>query len=454
MSLWDIHRTQLPWLSLTQPTRFRDILSSLQHMAQQGSGDIPKWPLLNTYTGCMIGSHAWVTFAEAVLKHQTEGLNMSYVYQSMYKGATETRPHSGRISVYNYTELGYVPSELAKQSASLTLAYAFDDHALSVVARLVGQDHQSDIFYNRSRAAYKHLWSQNRQLLCAKSSKTQKITCPLDPALPYPVETMYTEGDALQWLWFVPHDPYGLVALFPTNQSFVNKLHAFIYDAMTIKEGGKWAGKNQNPFTKTWPILVRVLSDRVLLFLFCSVLVYVWNLIATGGTVLANAWYWAGNEPNILSPWMFGFAGHQYQNYTNYWTRWLVDNAYGTTGTNGLPGNDDFGTLSTWLTWSMLGIYPLAGTQRFVIGAPRFASVCIARSSISSSSGGSSSDAMGDFCVIGHNVNRGNTFTHISKCELNGAVLDEPMFDWNKISHTSSPSTLEIWMSETPGQWG
>ena len=65
MSLWDIHRTQLPWLSLTQPTRFRDILSSLQHMAQQGSGDIPKWPLLNTYTGCMIGSHAWVTFAEA-----------------------------------------------------------------------------------------------------------------------------------------------------------------------------------------------------------------------------------------------------------------------------------------------------------------------------------------------------------------------------------------------------
>jgi putative alpha-1,2-mannosidase len=196
-----------------------------------------------------------------------------------------------------------------------------------------------------------------------------------------------------------------------------------------------------------------VLSDRVLLFLFlfCFGLVYVWNLIATGGTVLANAWYWAGNEPNILSPWMFGFAGHQYQNYTNYWTRWLVDNAYGTTGTNGLPGNDDFGTLSTWLTWSMLGIYPLAGTQRFVIGAPRFASVCIARSSISSSSGGSSSDAMGDFCVIGHNVNRG---THITKCELNGAVLDEPMFDWNKISHTSSPSTLEIWMSETPGQWG
>ena len=83
----------------------------------------------------------------------------------------------------------------------------------------------------------------------------------------------------------------------------------------TIKEGGKWAG----------------------------------------GTILANAWYWAGNEPNILSPWMFNFAGKKYQNYTVYWTRWLADNAYGVNGTVGLPGNDDFGTLSTCVFGGLWG---------------------------------------------------------------------------------------------------
>jgi putative alpha-1,2-mannosidase len=300
-----------------------------------------------------------------------------------------------------------VPSESNKQSASLTLAYAFDDHAVSIVANHLGMKKESIIFQNRSINAYKHLWNNERQLLCPKSGiAPYTIHCPFDAALPYPFETTYTEGDALQWLWFVPHDPSGLVTLFPNNSTFVSKLNSFIHDSMTIKEGGKWAG----------------------------------------GTILANAWYWAGNEPNILSPWMFNFAGKKYQNYTVYWTRWLADNAYGVNGTVGLPGNDDFGTLSTWLTFSMLGFYPLAGTTTFIIGAPRFASVCISRSSINNR------DTVGDLCVIGHNVSSG--FTHVSKCELNGVVLDEPFFDWHDISSSTNTSKLEIWMSNKPEKWG
>jgi len=61
------------------------------------------------------------------------------------------------------------------------------------------------------------------------------------------------------------------------------------------------------------------------------------------GNVLPNAWYWAGNEPDILAPWQFGVAGNAYANLTQYWTRWLL-HTYFTTKADGIPGNDDFGT--------------------------------------------------------------------------------------------------------------
>ena len=397
MSIWDIHRTQLPWLSLTLPETFTDILSSLQFMAMQGTGDIPKWPLLNIYGSCMVGSHAWPTIAEAVTKNQTNGLNMTWIYNSMKRGATTTRPRNSRVAVDKYTTLGYVPSEESKQSASLTLAYAFDDNAVATVAKTLGFHEEAAIFYNRARAAYKQLWDPNRELLCPKSFQTKQTKCPLDSVLPYPFETTYVEGDALQWLWFVPHDPEGLVKLFKNSEQFVAKLDSFFVDGMSIKNGGKWAG----------------------------------------GTVLANAWYWPGNEPDILAPYMFPFAGAKYQNYTVKWTKWIVDNAYGTQS-NGLPGNDDFGTLSAWMSWSMLGFYPLAGSSRFVVGAPRFDKICIQRE-------------VGELCVIGHNVNKIG-FTHVNKCVLNGNVLLEPFFDFKDIG--TGISTLEFNMSDVEGIWG
>jgi putative alpha-1,2-mannosidase len=252
MSIWDIHRTQLPWLSLTVPDVYTDVLASLQFMSMEGSGDIPRWPLLNIYTGCMIGSHAWVSFAEAVAKNQSEELDMPYVFKSMVAGATTERTHGGRIGVRNYTTLGYVPSELDKQSASLTLSYAFDDAAVATVAKFLNKNGVAEIFHNRSLAAFKHLWSEQRLLLCPKSFQTGQTNCPLDEALPYPFETTYVEGDALQWLWFVPHDPGGLVALFPSSKDYVARLESFMHKSLSPKEGGDWIG----------------------------------------GTVLANAWYW------------------------------------------------------------------------------------------------------------------------------------------------------------------
>ena len=69
----------------------------------------------------------------------------------------------------------------------------------------------------------------------------------------------------------------------------------------------------------------------------------------------------AGNEPDILAPWQFGFAGTP--NNTQYWTRWLLQHEY-SSAPDGLPGNDDYGTMSAWQVWAYIGLYPVAGAVR------------------------------------------------------------------------------------------
>ena len=113
-----------------------------------------------------------------------------------------------------------------------------------------------------------------------------------------------------------------------------------------------------------------------------------------------------------------------YQNYTAYWTRWLVDNAY-TLDAAGIPGNDDFGTLSSWLLWAMVGLYPLAGTSTFIIGAPRFEFLRIARGG--TGSGGSA--GIKDLCVIAYNVSVPSNI-YVQKVELEGMPLNKPFVDF------------------------
>jgi len=56
MSIWDVHRTQFPWLALIRPNVMSDIVNSLLLMYEQG-GDLPRWPFANGYTSAMIGTH-------------------------------------------------------------------------------------------------------------------------------------------------------------------------------------------------------------------------------------------------------------------------------------------------------------------------------------------------------------------------------------------------------------
>lgn len=395
MSLWDIHRTQLPLLSLIDPGVFEDIIASLEDMLITG-GDVPRWPLANIYSGCMIGSHGFASITEAVLKGHS-GFNATRLYGAMRSTATTNRTHAGRSHLDSYLNLGFVPHEDARTSASLTLSYAFDDASVAAVADALGLDEEAAAFANRSKRAYESQFSSKRLLMCPRS-RDGTLKCPEVPWTPYPVETDFVEGSALQWAWFVPSDPAGLAALFPSNESFVQKLDAFFADSRPVSEGGKWPG----------------------------------------GTTLANGWYWAGNEPDLLTAFQFPFAGAQSR--TARWSRYLVNEAY-TLKPDGVPGNDDYGTMSAWFVWASLGLYPMAGQTKFVVGSPRFSARIPER----------------NLRIVVTNASDENAFVQSAK--LNGSPLPEPFLTFQQLASgnaTGVETLVEFVMGPEPNLdlWG
>lgn len=82
---------------------------------------------------------------------------------------------------------------------------------------------------------------------------------------------------------------------------------------------------------------------------------------------LPNPYYWAGNEHDLFSVWLFSLAGRP--DLTEKYSRMILKKQYGLGG-SGLPGNDDYATMSAWYIFAALGFYPLPSTQTYVLGSP------------------------------------------------------------------------------------
>lgn len=54
-----------------------------------------------------------------------------------------------------------------------------------------------------------------------------------------------------------------------------------------------------------------------------------------------NPYYWAGNEPDLLTVWQFCWAGNEYAWLTQKFSRKLIEFQYNTTA-DGVPGKCQF----------------------------------------------------------------------------------------------------------------
>jgi predicted alpha-1,2-mannosidase len=374
-SLWDTFRTLHPLFNLIARDEQRDMMVSLVEMAKAG-GALPRWAAGYGYTNCMLGTPADIAVTEAWLKG-IRGFDIETAYRSMRQLALEGRPEgcrfSGRGGLDSYLRLGYCASEKMSKAVARTLEYCWADHALSLLAAELGHEEDAAIFADHARN-YRNQWNPETRYFHPRDS-SGVFQAEFDPLqLSYTdfdgkYTDDYCEGSALQWRWMVPHDPEGLIALFGGREYFVSELERFFEGATPQK--GAW-----HP----------------------------------------GSYYWHGNEPDLHSAYLFNAAGRP--DRTQKWVRWLLDTRYGDDYV-GLDGNDDCGTLSAWYVLSALGFYPVAGTDRYELGAPLFEKAVV---------------RMGDarLEIIAENYAPENSY--VRQVSLNGKVLDRTWFRHQEIA--------------------
>lgn len=313
-SLWDTFRTVHPLLDLIAPDMQSDMLASMTRMYIEGGG-IPKWAIGAGYGGSMIGTSADPVFAGSYLKG-IRGFDIEKAYEGLRAHAVGPFSPAGRGGIEDYLNLGYVAADHHGGSVSRTLEFCYDDFALSRLADALGKDEDAAMFFEHSQY-YRNLFNPATGFLQGRNADgSWKMLIPLWP------HDYYTEGNAWHYLFYVPHDPYGLAELFGGWEATLAKLDEFFVNA------------------------TRITSNS-----------------------LPGLWYFHGNEPDIHASYMYSMYNRP--DKTAYWVNWIRQTRYGT-GPDGLVGNDDLGTLSAWYVMSALGIFSIAGDDLYVIGSPVF----------------------------------------------------------------------------------
>ncbi len=318
-SLWDTYRALHPLVNLITPQRGGEMMQSLVHKYEQG-GWMPIFPCWNSYTSAMIGDHGTAALADAWVKGITN-FDMEKAYEGMRKNAfdrpttlEEYRNGMGRRALDSYVKYGYIPLEDSVPDAfhtceqvSRTLEYAYDDFALAQVAAALGKTDDCRALMERARN-YQNVIDPRTGYAQGRHADGTFLND--DNAFRF--TRFITEGAPCHYTWYVPQDPYGLMALMGGREVYAAKL-----DSM-FTEGR----------------------------------------------------YWHGNEPCHQVAFMFNYAGQPWK--TQQAVRHILDTEYHNTP-GGLAGNDDAGQMSAWYVFAAMGFYPVCpGTPYYMLASPSF----------------------------------------------------------------------------------
>lgn len=331
LSLWDSFRTAHPLLVLVDPELQRNCLKSLIAMGEQG-GYIPRWPAGASYTGSMLGSSADIVFAGSKLKG-IDGVDYGRAFDLLEKSADPSMKgpnYHGREDVLAYKKHNYVPAE-TEESVSKTVEYAWADWALANLARELGRTAAASKYEKRSKY-WKNLYDSKTGFLRPKDENGSFVD-PFDTEQLGGRSGPFTEGNAWHWRFYVLHSPKDLVDAFGGAEQFGKPISTF-FEESAIAES------------------------------------------APLKTILPDKRYWHGNEHDLHSAYLFHFTDTPGR--VAHWVRRIQKKAYALEP-GGIPGNDDGGTLTSWYVFSALGLYPVAGGHRYLLGAPLFDAARIVR---------------------------------------------------------------------------
>lgn len=316
-SLWDTYRTVHPMLTLVYPQHQTDMINSMLMMYDE-HGWLPKWELYSRETHVMQGDPALIVIADSWLRG-LRNFDVEKAYQAMIKSAT-TQGKYNFIRPDNdfYAEHEYLPFlEPYDNSVAQALELYVADYSLSQLAQALGKRDDHRKFYQRSLGYRKYFDPQYGLLRPVLPDGT--FMPGFDPVQGENFESVhgFHEGSSWQYSFAIPHDVEGLIRLHG-RRNFVQRLE------------------------------------------------YVFN----------EGLYDMGNEPNMGYPYLFNFVrGEEWR--TQKQLRNIIRTYFGA-GPDGLPGNDDTGTMSAWLMYGMMGFYPITpGNPVYTLSAPVFDKVTI-----------------------------------------------------------------------------
>lgn len=323
-SLWDTFRANHPLFTLLEPDRVNDMIRSFQLQGRfHPEKTLPIWPLYANETRCMIGYHSFPVIAEAYAKGIRDW-DIQGVFQQMLDN---TRRNDW------WADRGYMPADKEGEAVAKTLEFAYDDWALAQFAAALGKTAERDKFLHRA-AAYRNVFDPETGFMRGRLEDGSwrspfRPTAVNKPGQPHD----FTEGNAWQYTWFVPHDVQGLVDLYGGKESFVKKLDALF-------EHPPVAAEDQVPDVS--------------------------GLIGQ---------YAHGNEPSHHVAYLYACAGAPGK--TQQRVQQIRDTLYHDQP-DGLCGNEDCGQMSAWYVFSALGFYPVNPVQAtYVIGVPAFPKVSL-----------------------------------------------------------------------------
>ena len=317
-SLWDTYRNVHQLMTLLFPDRQLDMVRTMIDMYRE-HGWLPKWELYGRETLTMEGDPAIPVIVDTWMKGLRD-FDLETAYEAMRKSATASGAENlMRPDADDYFNLGYVPlREQYDNSVSHALEYYIADFSLSRLAAALGKKEDAKLFYERS-LGYRHYFCPEYGTLRPKLPDGT-FYAPFNPEQGANFEPCpgFHEGSAWNYTFYVPHDIPGLTRLMGGRKAFIDKLQ-HVFDA---------------------------------------------------------GLYDPANEPDIAYPYLFSyFKGEEWR------TQKLVKELlakYFKAAPDGIPGNDDTGTMSAWAIFSMLGFYPdCPGLPEYTLTAPTFDKVTI-----------------------------------------------------------------------------
>ena len=378
-SLWDTFRAAHPLYTIIEPERSVDFVKTLLAKYDEG-GIMPIWDLASNYTGCMIGYHGVSVIADAYLKG-LDGFDAQKALQAMKHSALQDH-----LGLKPYKELSFIPLEIESESVSKTLEYAYDDWTIAQMAKALGQNEDYNAFIKRAQN-YKSVFDPQTGFMRARHYNGW-----FSPFDPYEVNFNYTEANAWQYRFFVPHDVEGLIELMGGPNNFERELDKL------FSTGSATTGRDQVDIT---------------------------GLIGQ---------YAHGNEPSHHMAYLYHYVQKPYKSQERI--RQILTQLYSPTP-DGISGNEDCGQMSAWYILSSLGLYPMApGNPEYLLGSP-----LMDRAEIQ----------VGDqtFNVVAHNNERDHPY--VQSVKLNGALWDKAYLPHSALTQGG---VLEFFMGAEPSDWG